>query len=342
MVSVIIAAHNEDKHIIDRICDLLNQDYPAPQMEIILVSDGSDDSTNFLIHDFKNRNKDIDIKLKFLSYNRRRGKAYALNLGVKNAKGEFLVFTDARQRFDTQVIRELLANFSDPEVGCVSGELILETELGATEPDPVRLYWNYEKWIRKKESQIDSVVGVTGAIYAIRRELYVQIPLGTILDDVFIPMQIVMSDLRVIFDPSALCYDSLSPDPQIEFGRKVRTLMGNFQILRLLPELRLLQKNRLLFQCISHKYLRLAMPYLLLLIFISNIFLLHGIYLLTAACQIIFYLFAIFGYLLRNESFLYFSFPYVFVKLNYAAVLGLFNFLRNNKEAWVRLTHHDR
>ena len=162
---------------------------------------------------------------------------------------------DARQIVDPDAVSELVSCFADPDVGAVSGELLLES----ASADALGIYWKIEKVVRKLESATGSVVGVTGAIYAIRRELYTEIPPGTILDDVFIPMNVARMGKRVVFQPSAIARDRLFNEKGKEFSRKVRTLTGNYQLLRLAPWL-LSPSNPLLFRFISHKLLRLLVP----------------------------------------------------------------------------------
>ncbi len=145
--------------------------------------------------------------------NESNGKAHALNEAVKNATGEILVFLDTRQLIEPDAISELVSCFADSTVGAVSGELLLESSSKAPAQDGLGIYWKIEKAMRKLESASGSVVGVTGAIYAIRRELYTEIPAGTILDDVFVPMHIARMGKRVVFQPLAIARDRLFIGP---------------------------------------------------------------------------------------------------------------------------------
>ncbi|HLQ76819.1 MAG TPA: glycosyltransferase family 2 protein, partial [Terriglobia bacterium] len=223
---------------------------------------------------------------------RHKGKAEAINRAVRSARGTVLVFLDARQSLNRNVIRELTANFSDPEVGAVSGELILVKDGGSG----IGLYWKYEKFIRMSESRIHSVAGATGAIYAIRRECFRELPEDTILDDVVLPMSIVLSGKRVVMDPAAQAFDRVSEDPKSEFRRKVRTLTGNFQLLSYMPELLSPGRNPIFLQFISHKVARLLCPYALTGLLISNLFLRHGPYFVFLVLQLIWYGLAVAGY----------------------------------------------
>src|SRR5207244_2295701 len=152
----------------------------------------------------------------------------------------------------------LVENFADPEVGAASGELVLVDDNREEATSDVGLYWKYEKWIRSMESGVHSVVGATGAIYAIRRELYRDLRGDTLLDDVCTPMQILFQGKRVVFDPSAKAMDTVSCCPKAEFGRKVRTLAGNYQLVTQMPELLLPGRNPVFWQFCSHKLGRLV------------------------------------------------------------------------------------
>src|SRR6185436_20915177 len=180
-----------------------------------------------------------------------------------HASGDIVLFADARQRFESSALRALVADFNDPSVGAVSGELMLEAaEGGARAGQGAALYWRYEKLIRSAESQTDSTVGATGAIYAIRRSLFVPIPDDTLLDDVLIPLRIVQQGYRVIFEPAARALDRTSETDRQEFGRKARTIAGTFQLFSRERWLFDPRRNRLWFATMSHKGLRLLLPVL--------------------------------------------------------------------------------
>jgi poly-beta-1,6-N-acetyl-D-glucosamine synthase len=190
------------------------------------------------------------------------GKAVALSRACLLAKNDVLVLADARQTWSTKALKLLLENFTDPSIGAVSGDLIVSSGRGAMEG--VGLYWKYEKWIRKQESRFHSMVGVTGAICAVRRTLFHPIPQGTILDDVYWPLQVAMQGYRVIHDERACAFDRLPEKPRDEFRRKVRTLSGNFQLAAQLPMALLPWKNPVWLQFVSHKLVRLLVPWALL------------------------------------------------------------------------------
>jgi cellulose synthase/poly-beta-1,6-N-acetylglucosamine synthase-like glycosyltransferase len=333
-VSVVIACHNEARNIEARLRNLLDCDYPQEQLEIILISDGSTDLTAQIARRFK------PARLRVFAYEQQMGKAIALNVGVERATGEVIVFADARQRFEAQAIRELVANFADTTVGAVSGELLLDGGAGVGES--VGLYWKYEKWIRKNESRFDSVIGATGAIYAIRKSLWQPLPPMTILDDVYTPMQIAMTGHRVVFEDRARAYDKAANSARREFARKVRTLTGNYQLCQLMPRL-LLPTSALLLQFYSHKLMRLVAPIFFLLLFALNVAIITAqgatlFYSAALAAQLIFYACVAAGaYLLkRQRKVRLLNFAYVFSVMNAAALVGLIYFIVGKRDVWVR------
>jgi poly-beta-1,6-N-acetyl-D-glucosamine synthase len=256
-VSIVLAARNEAHRLAARIENLLALDYPADRRQIIVVSDGSTDRTLEALAVFGGQ---IDIVAVPFG-----GKALALNAGVARASHPILVFTDARQVFAADALRALVAPFCDATVGGVTGALMLDREsAGSTIADGISLYWNYETQLRRLESTIGSTLGATGAIYALRRSLWRDLPADTLLDDVLAPMRAVLAGHRVVFEERAKAYDRTPPDSQAESRRKIRTLAGNVQILWLEPRLLIPFINPVWLQYYSHKLGRLAVPYALL------------------------------------------------------------------------------
>ena len=326
-VSIVIAAKNEEKNIERRLNNLLEVDYPRDLYEILVVSDGSNDNTNQIVRKYSEKNKAIQL----ISYFPSKGKPVALNRGIQEAKGEIIIFTDSRQRFNRGAVRELAANFSDSRAGCVSGELVFLEGPDSSIQKEMGVYWNYEKMVRKLESRSGSVAGATGAIYAIRKSLYRDIPQETILDDVLIPMNIVMQGYRCVFDASAVAYDFVSKDIQSEMTRKIRTLAGNWQLLALEPRLMLPVVNKIWWSFFSHKIFRLVVPFLLIYLFVSNFFLFGPFFKVTLAGQLIIYALALSAWInprLREKCPI--NLIYFFINLNYAALVGTLYFLSGN------------
>jgi cellulose synthase/poly-beta-1,6-N-acetylglucosamine synthase-like glycosyltransferase len=257
LVSFVVCACNEE-HAIDRRIDELADLIAASGLEgeVIVVSDGSTDGTAALARAHTKHT------VRVLELPERVGKAAALTRGVALARNDVVVFADVRQTWDAEALRRLVANFADPEVGGVSGDLLVRSAAGTLEG--VALYWRYEKMLRRLESRVWSVVGATGAISAVRRELFRPIPAGTLLDDVYWPLQVVLQGYRVVHDSMALAYDRLPERARDEFRRKVRTLAGNFQLVARLPAALVPGLNPIAWQYLSHKVLRLAVPWALL------------------------------------------------------------------------------
>jgi poly-beta-1,6-N-acetyl-D-glucosamine synthase len=276
-VSIVIAMHNESHHVHTRLRNCLALDYPADRLQVIVSLDAPTDGTDELVQNYADR---VDIVCSPV----RRGKAAALNAGIARATGQIILFGDARQRFETATVREMVANFADDSVGAVSGELLILDGQGRESA-----YWRYEKMIRALESEIHSLPGATGAIYAIRRELFQPLPSKIVLDDVAIPMRIVLQGKRSIFDAAAVAYDTASENPEQEFKRKQRTLGGNYQLIFEMPELLLPWRNPISIQFCSHKIGRLLVPYCLVACFVSNLFLHNRFYLTVLACQTLWY-----------------------------------------------------
>lgn len=325
-VSVLISAYNEEKNIENKLFSLLHLNYPKEKLEILIGSDGSTDKTDGLIKKIISVSSapahQCTRNIRFFRQGLRQGKPSMLNMLASEARGEILVFTDARQRLDKNSVAELVKNFADHKVGSVSAELYLEEAQGKASGG-IGLYWRYEKFIRRCESDIGSMLGATGAMYAIRKELFCRLPEDLVLDDVYIPLKIVQKGYRAVFEPEARIYDRVTTNAKEEFSRKARTLAGNFQIFRYLSGLFNPIKSPVAWQLFSHKFLRLIAPFLLAAVFISNIFILGSfIYRFIFIGQVIFYTLALFGV----------SVPYMFCVMNQAAVAGLYRFLKGSQD----------
>ncbi|MGA8273303.1 MAG: glycosyltransferase family 2 protein, partial [Candidatus Sulfotelmatobacter sp.] len=219
--------------------------------------------------------------------------------------------------------------------GCASGELMLgDLETGETAKG-MGLYWRIEKKIREWESNSGSVVGATGALYAVRRQLIPTVPAGTILDDVYIPMHVIRQGSRVVFDSRARAWDSPDLGGAREFGRKVRTLSGNYQLLQMCPWL-LGRQNPLRFEFVSHKLLRLAAPFALLTALISSLFVRASIYRVAFLLQAAFYALSLLGMvrLKRGVVARMADAAFTFVALNTAALVAFGRFVRGRKIEW--------
>jgi cellulose synthase/poly-beta-1,6-N-acetylglucosamine synthase-like glycosyltransferase len=294
-VSLVMAMHNESKNVQAKIQNCLELDYPADKLQLIVSLDAPTDGTDALLQEYAGRVAVVYCPV-------RRGKAEALNSGLAIARGEIVMFADAEQRLEKPAVRELVANFADESVGAVSGALVLLDAEAKEATDGVGLYWRYEKKLRAMESDIHSVPGATGAIYAIRRKLFLPLPPGTILDDVVIPMRIVLGGKRAIFDPSARAYGVVTQTPDGEYEKKKRTLTGNYQLFAEMPELLMPWHNPIFVQIVSHKFGRLIVPYCLVALFVSNLFLLDGLYRIVMVLQVIWYALACVGWWMSHRG----------------------------------------
>jgi cellulose synthase/poly-beta-1,6-N-acetylglucosamine synthase-like glycosyltransferase len=260
-VSVLIAAFREAATIEKKLESLAGQSR-VPD-EVVLVCDGSDDGTAEIARTAGE--KHLPGRLKVIE-KARGGKPAALNAALEQSSGEVLVFTDARQPLSANAVEVLVADLGDPGVGAVGGLLEM------TGDAPAGFYWKYEALIRKWEGTSGSTVGVSGALYAVKRALVTPFPDDTILDDVFMPMHVRLQKQRVGLEPEARAFDRAAESKR-EFARKVRTLSGNFQLLLLQPKLLLPFVNPSWFDFVSHKLLRLVVPYAMIAALISSAFL---------------------------------------------------------------------
>jgi cellulose synthase/poly-beta-1,6-N-acetylglucosamine synthase-like glycosyltransferase len=337
LVSVVVVAHNEGDRIDSRLSNLLALDYAPGRSEIILASDGSSDDTVARARAYE------DAGVRVLAFPLRRGKPSVLDEVVPACRGEIVVLADARQSFDPGALRALVAPFADPTVGAVSGELVLQRDGDVrTVGEGVGFYWRWEKAIRAAESALDSMVGATGAIYAIRRELFEPIPADTVLDDGVVPLHVVRRGYRVVFEPGARAYDRPASSAAEEMSRKVRTIAGCFQLFWREPWLLVPFRNRLWLQTLSHKALRLLTPLLLGAALLANLTLaLEPFYFLLLLAQGCFYGAAFLGFSLRGRrgTSPFLSVPCVFCLLAWATVLGFARFMGGRQAVtWQRAT----
>jgi cellulose synthase/poly-beta-1,6-N-acetylglucosamine synthase-like glycosyltransferase len=250
-VSIVIAVYNGEKFLERKLRAIFAQNYPRELMEILVVSDGSTDRTDEIARSFASQG------VKFLRVPH-GGKAAALNAAVPLVSGEILVLNDVRQTLDHNCLRNVIACFGDAKVGSVSPQTII-VQGETLEETTTSLYWRYELWIRQRMTRIDSTFGYSGAFAAMRRELWVPLPPGTLLDDVYEPLVAFFQGYRILLEPSATMYD-FPTVLQSEFRRKVRLQAGLYQMLKIMPEL-LSSRNRMRLHFLSAKYGRIVIPY---------------------------------------------------------------------------------
>jgi len=330
-VSIVMVVRDEESVLGRKLDNLLTLDYPTELTQLVVVSDGSTGGTDAILSQHAD-NPRVNVVLNQLP----RGKASGLNDAFEFVQGDIVVFTDARQTIEPDALRPLMENFADPHVGCVSGELMLGDPAKGESREGVGVYWRIEKRIRQWEAASGSVVGATGALYAIRRDLLVPLPPATVLDDVYLPMQVVRRGFRVVFDSRARVWDE-DLGREREFARKVRTLAGNYQLLQIAPWV-LGSQNPIRFEFVSHKLLRMVIPFALVVIFLACLLLREPVYRFALAIQLVVYGVSVLaiaklkvGILSRMANT-----AFAFVMLNAAAVVASVNFVLGRKPAWGR------
>ncbi len=281
-ISAVIPVHNGVRFLSAKLESVLSSDYPPDKLNILILSDGSDDGTDDLAADFASQFPD---RIRFLRL-ARAGKAATLNVALAEVSSDVLLFTDVRQRLDPACVRYLAEPMHDPQVGVVSGDLLILAGESAEESN-VGLYRRYESWIRKNLSSTDSLLGATGSIYAIRRALAHSMPKDCILDDVWLPMQAVLAGYRSVWNERAIAWD-FPTGLQEEFVRKVRTQAGVFQLLWQLPGL-FSVRNRLRWPFCVLKFGRLLMPEVLLTCLLVSFWLPAPLRWFISAGQLLFY-----------------------------------------------------
>ncbi|MCZ6765792.1 MAG: glycosyltransferase [bacterium] len=322
-VSVVLVVRNDEDFIEERLRNILSQDYPRDLLEVVLVPDGTTDRT------LEVARSTGGSRVRILETGPIAGRADAINRGVAAAANDIVVFGEVRQRFGESAIAELTAMFHDRAVGAVSGQLIVRLGSDSDMREGVGAYWKYERALRSLESRVDSVVGATRAIYAIRRELFSPIPAATIIDNFLIPMRVILRGYRVIFVPRAKAYDWRAESRTREFRRKARTLAGHFQVIvseRSLLDPRL---NPVFLQMVSHRLTRLFVPYFLVAALVSNAFLFDPFYRVTLFIQLLFYgtILLAFTPLASSRVAGLIRAVRTFAVLNAAAVMGLWVYL---------------
>lgn len=254
-VSVVLASCDAAESIRARVSDLLQSRHPAHRLEIVVALDAA--RAEARAHELAGMGEHVRV----VAGDAPGGKSATLNAGVRAAGGAILVFADTAQRFDPDAIPVLVRELADPRRGAVSG--MLELPGGVTGSlNLAERYWRYERWLRLWEARVHSSVGVTGAIYAMRRELWEPLPANLILDDVYVPMRLVLAGWRVGFTDRARARDVRRFAPAQEYRRKVRTLTGVIQVCAWLPGVMNPARNPIWLQFVFHKLLRLLTPYL--------------------------------------------------------------------------------
>jgi cellulose synthase/poly-beta-1,6-N-acetylglucosamine synthase-like glycosyltransferase len=292
-ITLLIAAYNEADVIGARVRNARAMDYPAEKLRIVVASDGSSDGTVEVVSSFAACN------VQLLDYKQRRGKSSVLNSAMAEVGTHIVLLSDANTDIAPSAARNLVRWFRDPAVGAVCGRLVLVD--AATGRNADGLYWRYETFLKKAEAKLGALLGSNGAIYAIRRDLYVPIPANTIVDDFVIPLLAKLrSGCRIVYDCDAVATEETAPDVKAEFRRRARIGAGGFQAIALLWRLMSPRWGWLAFAFVSHKVLRWLCPFLLAAMLISSVIAAVGqpVYWVVVAAQVAFYLLSLVaGYL---------------------------------------------
>ena len=338
-VSVVIAAYNEERTIHDRIDNALGQDYPSERIEVIVVSDGSDDATDRIVVS----HPDSRVRLVRIE---RSGKVHALNRAVEVATGDILVFSDANTMFERRAVRRLVRNFADPEVGGVAGRKIYSADPGSDSCSRGETsYWSYDMWIKRLESASGSTVSADGAIYAIRRSLYRPVTDAAVTDDFAISTQVVEQGQRLVFDAEAVAYESTVPAAEQEFRRKVRLMTRGMRSVVLRRGLLDPRKHGLYsVHLLSHKVVRRLVPVFLLTLLATSLALTSKpLFLAAFLGQAVFYLAAVAGWALRRHRFgriKPLAIPFYYCLANLAALVALGRLVSGQRvERWQPQRH---
>lgn len=334
-ISVVIAGYNEGRRLKNKLDSLFAADCAERIQEVLIGSDGSDDNTAEVLSQYG------DPRVRLVHFAERRGKPAVLSDLVPQTLQPIVILTDARQTLDPTALSRLTACLADPRVGVVSGELVFRSDQSeTTAAEGIGAYWKYEKFIRKAESRFRSVPGATGALYAIRRELFRPIPAATLLDDVVIPMQAIEQGFRCILEAGAIAYNTPSTSTEQEAVRKRRTIAGAAQLVLNQPRWLLPWKNPIWWEFMSHKIARLVSPWLLLVVVTTNVALVsQPLYAVILGLQATFYGAALAGlwFQRRGRKSLWLGLPLMFVSLNTTTVEALWDAARGRFRAtWQR------
>jgi cellulose synthase/poly-beta-1,6-N-acetylglucosamine synthase-like glycosyltransferase len=318
-VTLLISAYNESGVIGQKLVNSLKLDYPRELLQIVVVSDCSDDDTDEIVKKFASNG------IQLVRQSERCGKAAGLNLGFHEAKGEILVFSDANAMYQPDAIRRMIPHFCDPKTGYVVGNArYLENEKGVSSADSEGIYWKFETWLKERESDFGSVVGGDGALYAIRRELYEQLR-STDINDLLHPLQIILKGFRGVYERAAICYESAGDTFEKEFRRKIRIVSRSFNaVRRAWPVLLPWNQFRHWWCLVSHKLLRWMAPVFLIVFAISTAMLWSSVFYRVAGfLQLCFYGLALIGWFTRGKGPRFIYLPYYFCVVNLASFLGL-------------------
>jgi cellulose synthase/poly-beta-1,6-N-acetylglucosamine synthase-like glycosyltransferase len=340
-VTLFIAAYNEKDYVDAKMKNSLELDYPKEKLNIIWVTDGSDDGTPDLVRKYPNTT--------VLHLDARNGKIGAMNRGMSFVKTPIVIFSDANTGLGKESIRRIVNLFALPKVGCVSGEKrIINKESDVASGAGEGLYWKYESTMKKWDAELYSVVGAAGELFAIRTELYRHVEHDTLLDDFIISLRVAQEGYTIQYDPQAYAIETASANVKEELKRKIRISAGGIQaVVRLSSLLNIFKYGTLSFQYISHRVLRWTLTPLCLIFLIPLLSILayyegvlsFGLYSTLFWLQLLFYIAALTGWFLENKStsIKILFVPYYFFIMNLSVVLGFLRYIKKTQSVnWER------
>lgn len=331
-VALLIAAYNEAEVIEQRIVNALALDYPGDRLQIVIASDGSQDATAEICRRYTGR-------VRLLDFPQRRGKAAALNAAVAELDADIIVFSDANTSMDIQAVRRLAEWFVNPKAGAVCGRLVLTDPRTGRNVDSV--YWRYETFLKRCEGRLDGPLGANGAIYAIRRSLFVPLPPGTLVDDLLVPLSAKLKyGCRIDYDPRAVAFEESAPDLRGEYHRRARIGTGALQAITTLWPLLGPRYGWTAFAFWSHKIFRWACPLFMIAAFVSCMLLAgDGLYRGLLFAQVIFYALCALGANIRttNRVARFLRVFSLFASMNVALLIGFLRwFAQRQNGTWTR------
>lgn len=263
-VTILIAAHNEEKIIEEKILNSLSLNYPEKKLQLLIVADGSNDRTPEIIKKY------LQSGVELLYEPERRGKMAAINRAISYVRGDIIVFSDANNLYQPQTIRELVRPFSNPEVGAVNGAKVVDhadSSVGASEG----FYWKYESFIKEQESKLSSCTTVAGEIWAVRREAYQAPPDNIINDDFYMAMLVLRKGYKIAYVPTARSFERASSSAEGEIIRRKRIIAGRYQAIFKASKILPFNQPALVWQIISHKFMRPLVPFFMIGAFLANL-----------------------------------------------------------------------
>lgn len=327
-VTFLITAYNEEKNIADKLRDTLAQNYPKDKLEVVVASDGSTDRTDEIVRQFSSHG------VRLIRVEGRVGKTGTQNQAVKMVKGEIIIFSDATTKFDRNAVKNIARNYADPTVGAVSGRYEYYNPTGASIGIGNILFWKYENLIKSCQTRISTITGCCGCIYSVRRTLYEPLP-PDIISDLVEPLKILEKGYRIAFEPNAIAHEETTEKAAEEFYMRIRVISRGMRGMLYMKKLfNPLRYGFVSFQLISHKLLRWLIPLFLVVIFLSNLFLLSNpFYKIIFILQIAFYGMAFVGWVGErwNIKLKFVSVPLYFSTVNIASVISLYKTLRGYK-----------